>query len=221
MTLRVRMVPLSATTSATLRLKRTFRTAECSKNAVPRRLASPARPIQARYGSSANASDDFMPPAASSRIRAWICFRVNHATPRPAAWRASYSRLRIRSSSAPATTSSSCGASWHLMPSRRISAAPSSAPRRHISNTRRAALRPYAPEMSRNDGPGSGLIKPALRPLRPRPIRSCSSRTVSRPATAHTYAHAQPVNPPPTMTTSAVRSPRYVENAGTRELGNS
>ena len=70
--------------------------------------------------------------------------------------------------------------------SRRRSAAPSSAPRRHASNTRRAALAPCAAVTSRKDGPGSGVSRPTPRAVHACPTRSRSSRTVVRPAFAHT-----------------------------------
>jgi len=67
-----------------------------------------------------------------------------------------------------------------------------------------AARRPCACSMSRNDGPGSGSSRPALRPALPRPTRSASRRSVLRPAAAHTYAVAAPLRPAPMMTTSNV-----------------
>ena len=53
-------------------------------------------------------------------------------------------------------------------------------------------------------GPGSGSSSPALRPALPWPTRSASSTIAFTPASAHAYAVAQAVRPPPTITTSVV-----------------
>ena len=62
---------------------------------------------------------------------------------------------------------------------------------------------------------------PADDPLLPRPICAGFERASTfTPAAANAYAVAQPVSPPPMMTTSIFSGPRYFGSDGTRDFGN-
>ncbi len=184
-----------------VRPQRTFARATARTICAPRLLAAAGEAEAGLVRIDANASCRRMPRCSSSSVAATRLLRpsaTRHPGRRPDAPRA---RAAAPSRSPPETTSGCRAASRsHLIRSRFSSAAASSDARRHDSKMRRAVRTPCADTMSRNAGPGSGNSSPALRPALPCPMRSASTRTGRRPATAQAYAVAQPVSPPPMMT---------------------
>ena len=102
----------------------------------------------------------------------------------------------------------------HGARSHRISGAPNrrrKIQRRHVASSATSARRcggrarlHGSRETTRRSLPGSD---PADSAVPPRPIGSASRRIVFIPAPANDHAQAHPVRPPPTMTTSASKSP--------------
>ena len=69
-------------------------------------------------------------------------------------------------------------------------------------HTRLAAARPYRSASGPKSPSGSCIRSAVLAAVLPRPSRARSITATRAPAFAKKYAEAQPVTPPPTMTTS-------------------
>ena len=216
-----RTTPPSMNTSTSLRPARIRLTVERSKIAAPRVVASAANPRQARNGSSAAPRVRIAAPAstAASLVTAAA---LTQLWSNPAARRASYSLRKrfVDSASRRLIDSRSCGPRSQRMSRRRIAAANSSEDLRMPSHRRRAARRPWAAAVAWNEASKSSRIKPSDPAVDPPPIRSASTTTVLTPAVANAHAQAQPVRPPPTMTTPVSISPRNFGYDGRLLFGN-
>ena len=215
-----RSEPAAVLISTRLRFARIRLTADCSKNAAPFPIAAAANPRLARNGSITKPRVRIAPPPSIAASRESAA-GVSQLWSNPACLRASYSRLRrlTASASRAATRRRSCGARSHRISSRRIDAAKSSDARRMPCHSARAARRPCAAAVDWNDASKSSRISPGDAAVAPAPTRSASRTTAFTPAAANDAAHAQPVRPPPTITTSVSRSPRNLGYEGRRLRG--